>query len=419
MSSSTLIPHLVIVVEKFIFFYPLFMSFVWICGGLLFYFRREFRKNQVPQLKEYPFFSVLVPCHNEEGHIRETIERLINLDYPHFEILVIDDGSTDGTAAEIRSLCEEYDIVRGVFLVKNQGKATALNTAALASKGEFILAIDADALIAPDVLRWMAWHFVNFPRVGAVTGNPRVLNRTSLLARIQVGEFSTIIGLIKRSQRILGKVLTISGVIGAFRRRALLQIGFWSTDMITEDIDVTWKLEKNFWDVRYEPQALSWIYVPETVRGLWSQRCRWARGGLEVLLKHKDVWLDFRQRRLWPIYIESLTSMIWAYCFWIYTTFILFQLIFPVPWIENPPSLYPPRGAAIILSSTCLFLFTTGLVVDSKYEKKFIRYVFWVIWYPVIYWIITSLTVVYTSPGVLFGKKKERAVWTNSDRGLK
>lgn len=86
-------------------------------------------------------------------------------------------------------------------------------------------------------------------------------------------EYASIIGLIKRSQRILGKVMTVSGVIFAFRKRALLDCGLWDKDLITDDIGVTWKLQRRFWDVRYEPRALCWMLVPETLKGLGILWC--------------------------------------------------------------------------------------------------------------------------------------------------
>ncbi len=285
-------------VNDFVYLYPLLMSFVWMIGGIIFYRRLERRITTPAVLDEYALFSIVIPCHNEERQIGDTIEQLLKLDYPDYEIIAVDDGSTDKTASILKDLCNKYKRVRAVYLKDNQGKGAALNMGCMVSRGDLILTIDADTLLDPEALKWMAWHFYKFPRVGAITGNPRVLNRTTLLAKIQTGEYATIIGLIKRAQRLLGKVLTVSGVIAAFRKQAVASVGFWDTDMLTEDIDITWKLEKQFWDVRYEPRAISWVLVPETIRGLWRQRLRWAQGGIEVLRKHKDIWQDWRQRRL-------------------------------------------------------------------------------------------------------------------------
>jgi biofilm PGA synthesis N-glycosyltransferase PgaC len=88
---------------------------------------------------------------------------------------------------------------------------------------------------------------IQYPHVGH--RNPRIRTRSTLIGRIQVGEFSSIIGLIKRTQRIYGRVFTVSGVIAAFRRQALADVGYWSPDMITEDIDISWKLQLRHWDI--------------------------------------------------------------------------------------------------------------------------------------------------------------------------
>lgn len=405
-------------ISDFIYLYPLLMSFVWMTGGLLFFWRHERKQQQVPVLASYPFFSILIPCHNEQDQITETVEQLLELKYPDYEIIVIDDGSTDRTARIIKSLCDRDERVRAVYLETNQGKAAGLNIGTLVARGELLLTLDADALLSPDSLHWIAWHFEKYPRVGAVTGNPRIINRTSLLAKIQTGEFATIIGLIKRTQRLLGKVLTVSGVIAAFRRSALHSAGFWDTDMVTEDIDITWKLEKQFWDVRYEPRALCWIYVPETLKGLWRQRMRWSQGGVEVLKKHKDIWLQWRQRRLWPVYLESTVSVIWAYCFWGMVFLWLGTAIFDLHGGLRPSAPLPPKWTGSILALTCILQFAVSLYVDRSYEKKMFRYLFWVIWYPFMYWMISSFTVIFATPKALFKRKGKRAVWKSPDRGL-
>jgi len=404
--------------NDFVFLYPLFMSFVWMIGALIFYSRNERKVKEPPSLKEYPIFSILIPCHNEETQIKETISRLMELDYPNYEVITVDDGSTDRTASILHELSGRYERVRAVYMREHQGKGAALNMGCLISRGDFILTIDADALLDPKALKWLAWHFSMFPRVGAITGNPRVLNRTTLLGKIQTGEYASIIGLIKRTQRILGKVLTVSGVIAAFRKQALISVGLWDTDIVTEDIAITWKLEKDFWDVRFEPRAICWVRTPETIKGLWRQRIRWAQGGIEVLRKHYDIWQNWKQRRLWPVYVEYILSTFWVYSFWTLIILWMLQSIFDInlPIRFLPP--IPLRWTGSTLALTCVAMFAVSVYVDNVYEKKFLKYLFWVIWYPFIYWMINALTVTVAVPKALLKKKGAKAVWESPDRGL-
>ncbi|WP_369521821.1 glycosyltransferase family 2 protein, partial [Escherichia coli] len=167
---------------------------------------------------------------------------------------------------------------------------------ALAARSEYLVCIDGDAMLEEHALHWMVWHLVSGNRVGAVTGNPRIRNRSTLLGRLQVAEFSSIIGMIKRAQRVYGRIFTISGVIAGFRRTALHQVGWWSDDMVTEDIDISWRLQRAHWDIRYEPNALCFILMPETLKGLWRQRLRWAQGGVEVMLRHARSLLHWKER---------------------------------------------------------------------------------------------------------------------------
>lgn len=406
-------------VNDFVYLYPLFMAFVWMLGALLFFIRRERHNMRVPKLDSYPLCSIVIPCHNEEENIKKTISWLSTAQkYPDFEIVAVDDGSTDSTASILRQLALQHKNVRVVYLKENQGKGAALTAGTLVANGDIIVTIDADALLDQDALTWIVWHFNESPRVGAVTGNPRVLNRTTLLAKIQTGEYATIIGLIKRSQRILGKVLTVSGVIAAFRRQALESVGYWDTDMVTEDIAVTWKLERRFWDVRYEPKAITWVLVPETLRGLWRQRSRWAQGGVEVLKRNVDIFSDWRQRRLWPVYIEYMFSALWAYTFW---TLVFLWIIKTTTGFEFGIALVPPvppQWTGAMLALTCLIQFSVSAYIDHYYDKKLFKYLFWVIWYPFIYWMISALTVVTATPKALLKKKGARAVWRSPDRGL-
>lgn len=423
-------------VGYFVFLYPLYMCVVWMVGGVFFSLRREGKEN--PEVEEYPFFSIIVPAHDEEKIIEQTVESLRHQDYPAYEIIVVNDGSSDRTGSILDALvAKDPRRLKVIHLTPNSGKAQALNAGITFSKGAFLLTIDADCILDPMVLRWMAWHLVRFPRVGAVTGNPRVWNRSSLLGKIQVGEYSSIIGMIKRTQRILGKVLTVSGVIAAYRKSALLDCGMFDADTVTEDIDITWKLQKKFWDIRYEPRALCWVLVPETLGGLWRQRVRWAQGGVEVLKKHLNVWWSWRFRRLWPIYIDYFAGILWAYsfCFLVLTWLVLTlyfnfcelhlihkycspmisfrdQLALP----DNP--LYP-RFYGAILGVACLMEFLTSFIVDFPYEgKSFFKYYFWIIWYPFAYWMISALTAIAGSYNALSWRSGESIKWKSPDRGL-
>ncbi|NLY27182.1 MAG: poly-beta-1,6 N-acetyl-D-glucosamine synthase, partial [Alcaligenaceae bacterium] len=257
--------------------------------------------------------TILVPCFNEEEHGEETLRAALAQNYPNVEVIAINDGSRDGTAALLDRLVQDCEGLRVIHLASNQGKAMALRMGAMAATSDLLVCIDGDARLDPDALRYLVAPLVMHQRVGAVTGNPRIRTRSTLIGRIQVGEFSSIVGLIKRTQRIYGQLFTVSGVCTAFRREALDQVGYWSLDMITEDIDITWKLQRANWRVFYEPRALCWILMPETLAGLWKQRLRWAQGGSEVLLKFLPLIRHRQHRKLWIPALEYLLSTVWSF----------------------------------------------------------------------------------------------------------
>jgi len=395
------------------------MAFFWMIGALLFFFRHERKQKQPPKLAEYPFVSILVPCHNEEENIRATIERLAGNRYPDFEIIAINDGSVDQTGTILDGLALQHACLRVVTLDQNYGKAMALRAGVLASRAEFLMCVDADALLAEDALLWMIPHFLQSGRVAAVTGNPRVLNKRGLLARIQIGEFASIIGMVKRSQRDLGRLFTVSGVHVCFRRRALHEVGYWSAETVTEDIDISWRLQMHYWDIRYEPRALSWIVVPETLRGLWRQRLRWARGGIEAARKHTYLLGHWSERRMWPVFVEYLLGAVWCYAWLLTVILFLCTWLLPEIWpAEYAVHTLFPRWTGVVLAMTSLLQFAVGLYLDSHYEKGIFRNLYWAIWYPMVYWTLSSITTVVAIPQVLLRcKQQHRVRWQSPDRG--
>lgn len=403
----------------FVFFYPLFMAFFWMSGALLFFVRHERGQQKPPQLEVCPPVAILIPCHNESSNIRATLTRLQDINYPDCEFIAINDGSSDQTGAILDELLNTIPKLRVIHLTKNYGKAMALRAGALATRAEYLMCIDADTLLDNDAITWMLVHFQNGPRVGAVTGNPRLSNRRALLSRIQVGEFSSIIGMVKRSQRDIGRVFTVSGCHVCYRRRALHDIGYWSSETVTEDIDISWKLQLHHWDIRFEPRALAWIKMPETLPGLWRQRFRWARGGIEAALKFRGMLVRWDSRRMWPIYVEYIVGAMWCYAWATTVVFWLMTMLIPSSWPEAlSVSTLMPRWAGVILGTTCLLQFLVGLYVDSHYEKNIFRSMFWAIWYPAVYWMIASITTIIAIPAALYWNGRVRyATWESPERG--
>lgn len=407
----------------FVLVYPIMMSFVWVVGGVYSFLRRERGQAPVEQPPAFPDgapgVSILIPCHNEGPLARETVQAALEQFYPgRLEVITINDGSTDDTGAVLDELAARDHRVRVVHLETNQGKAVALRMGALAARSEYLVCVDGDALLDAYAAHWLVWHLTSGPRVGAVTGNPRIRNRSTLLGKLQVGEFSSIIGMIKRAQRTYGRIFTVSGVIAGFRRTALHRIGYWSETIITEDIDVSWRLQMDHWDVRYEPRALCSILMPETLRGLWRQRLRWAKGGAQTAIAHSPRLRSWRRRRMWPVLAEYLVSVTWAFAVAALGLLLGLGAVLPLPdWAKV--DILHPSWATVLLAVVCMLQFAISIGIDRRYEPGVGRTYYWLIWYPVAYWLLSFLTTVVAVPATIFGRRGSRAVWTSPDRGVR
>ncbi|PLC52622.1 poly-beta-1,6 N-acetyl-D-glucosamine synthase [Pollutimonas nitritireducens] len=411
------------VLLNFVFFYPLFMSGIWIAGGLYFWFSSErhwnWRPYRSPDLAGQPLITIIIPCYNEEHHGEETIQAALNQDYANIEVIAVNDGSSDATPAMLDRLTADNPRLRVIHLAQNQGKAMALRMGAMAARSEYLVCIDGDAHLDPDAVRYLVAPMLHNPNVAAVTGNPRIRTRSTLIGRIQVGEFSSIIGLIKRTQRVYGQLFSVSGVVAAFRRQALDQVDYWSLDMITEDIDITWKLQRENWSVLYEPRALCWILMPETLQGLWKQRVRWAQGGAEVFLKNLvSIW-NWKYRRMWLLMLEYSLSIAWAFALALSIVLWILGHIMPLPSNIQVTTFLPPAFTGMVLAMVCLLQFSVSILIDRRYEPALPRSLYWIIWYPFAYWIINFFTTLFSFPKVMLRIRRQRARWSSPDRGIK
>jgi poly-beta-1,6 N-acetyl-D-glucosamine synthase len=234
----------------------------------------------------YPPVSLIVPAYNEGKVIESALESLLRLDYPHYEVIVVDDGSRDDTLANASRLAGEYGHCRvRVTTKRNGGKASALNAGLALAEYPVVLCMDADARLEPQTIKAAITHFRD-PSVGAVAGNVKVVNRVNMWTRLQALEYVEGLNMARRAQGFLNAVNIVPGPIGLFRREVLLAVGGYERDTFAEDADVTLKILTAGWKIPYEPRAVAWTEAPERLIDLIQQRYRWTRGILQALGKH-------------------------------------------------------------------------------------------------------------------------------------
>lgn len=404
---------LVDVLFVFVGTYVLLSSAAWITGGLVFLFDRERKHDDafyaIPQ-EDLPSFSLIVPAFNEEQMIGDCLDALRELDYPDLEVIVAEDGSDDETLAVVRSRLARDPRLRVVIAETNEGKAMAMNDALLVARGEIIAIVDADTRLHPEALRYMAAHFVRSSAVGAVTGNPRPINRVNLLTELQGVEYASQISLMRRAQVVWGRIMTMSGVISAFRRSALGDVGVFDASMSTEDIELSWRLQVNAYDIHYEPRAVIGMHVPETLGQLRHQRFRWARGLMEVLTLYRAVFPNWRDRRQWPVFGEVILSLVWWHALLLLGVLLVLGAV--IPGFLGPQLTSFPWGWTATIMLAALVQFGCGLLLDRRYDRSAISAVWILPWFPIFYWFLVGLpSALKAIPALLRPQKHPNVLW--------
>lgn len=400
--------------SSFVILYPVIVSMVWIIGSVFF----SIQRRQVPLInlhegKPADLVSVLIPAHNEADTLENVVVSVADMTYSKIELILINDGSQDATLSVMRRLVQKYKQqfpIKIVDVQPNKGKANALNQGAQIAHGKFLLCLDADCYVDRHVLEPMLAQFYNNPRVGAVGGKPIVRNRTSILGRLELLEYVGVIDIIKRGQAfVTGHITTVSGVVVAYRKEALADVGWWNTDAITEDIDVTWRLYHHQWQVVYCPQSVAWILVPEHIKDLVHQRRRWARGGFEVLFRNRGMLVTGRLSEQWLL-LDMILSDLWAISCAFVTLFYLMMVAFTGDLIMDGVILF-------LLLLISLVQFIIGYT-DSK-KSDFISWqdLLLLPLYVVFYWFINLISCL-TALGSFFLNPKHVGSWRSPDRGL-
>lgn len=264
-----------------------------------------------------PLVSIVVPAFNEEKVICRTIESLLTSDYPKLEIIVVDDGSLDAT---YRVAMARFSALPNVSILTkpNGGKAEALNFGWRKSKGEIIIALDADTLFSKETVSALAHRFAD-ERVGAIAGNAKVGNRVNIVTKWQALEYITSQNFDRRAFSSLNCITVVPGSVGAWRRSVLEQVGGFSSDTLAEDQDMTIEVRKLHYRIGYEENAIGYTEAPDSLRNLAKQRFRWSFGTLQCMWKHKTALLNPKYGTLGFISMPNV---------WIFQ--VLFPLISPL-----------------------------------------------------------------------------------------
>jgi poly-beta-1,6-N-acetyl-D-glucosamine synthase len=246
-----------------------------------------------------PLVSVIIPAWNEEVGLLSTVKTLLESTYRNLEIVVVNDGSTDGSDALMRSFVYKYeqqtswriDMPRLVYHYQsNGGKGKALNTGIGLSHGQIIVSIDADCIVHRDAIANFVTCFRD-PEVMAAVGNVKIGNTRTLVGAIQHLEYLFSF-YFKKADSIMNTIYIIGGAAGAFRRDVFERLGGYSVQNITEDIELSVRIQKAGWKIVYAPDAIIYTEGASTIRGLIKQRLRWKRGRFETFRDHRSLFFS-------------------------------------------------------------------------------------------------------------------------------
>ena len=266
----------------FMFIYALFMN--------LSYKLKKRKLEKYPQIinENYkPYVTVMIPAHNEESVISNTVHNILNMDYENFDIIVIDDRSTDNTASVIKDLENKYDKVTALVRPTDAfpGKSAVLNDAFKIAKGEAILVFDADATVEPDFLSKLI-PYLEPKDVGAVQARKVIRNKNvNLLTRCQNNEYTMDTHFQAGRDSIKGAV-ELRGNGELIKRQAIEDIGGWNNYTLVDDLDMSTRLHVKGWDIRFCPDAVVYEEGIIYLRPLYRQRRRWLEGTIRRYLEY-------------------------------------------------------------------------------------------------------------------------------------
>ena len=257
--------------------------------------------------------SVIIPAFNEEKVIANCISSILLNSYPEFDIIVVDDGSTDRTYEIVMDIFGGNKKVK-VYKTLNRGKSHALNFGINHAGGEIVITLDADTIFKRDTIQKLIRNFYD-EDVAAVAGNVKVGNRINLLTKCQALEYITSQNLDRRAFNYTNCILVVPGAVGAYRKSVVTELGGFSDQTLTEDTDLTMRILRDGYTILNEPESAGLTEAPENIGSFIRQRYRWVYGTLQCFWKHKSAFLNPEQKGLGFISMPNI---------------VIFQLLIPL-----------------------------------------------------------------------------------------
>ena len=310
---------------------------------------KERKNKKIPQYKGG--VSILIPAYNEEENIESSIRSVLKNDYPLKEIIVINDGSIDGTLKVAEKMQVLYPKEIKIINIMNSGKFNALNVGIKACRYNVFIAMDADTIFAPDTISNLMKHF-NDKSVGAVAGKVETTKSHNILNIFQSIEYEIGQNIEKKAFASVNAISVVPGPVGAWRKPVVIKCGGYSNETLVEDQDLTLAVITNGYKIVYEPKAIAYTETPHTLKDFLKQRFRWIYGTFQCAWKYKSYIVKK------PISSFSLVIM---------PNTLLFNIIMPL--------FYP------IIDAVFLFAIITG-----SWKQVIITYI-----------IFTGVDVIYSS----------------------
>lgn len=392
-----------------IYFVYMFISLYFLILPILAYLKNKKTLFNSPPITKHYTISVIVPALNEENTIKDTIEHIFKSDYKDYlEVIAVNDGSTDNTLHVLKSLLPKYRGRLKIINKKNSGKADSINKAVKFAKGELLAIVDADSYPAVDSFSKLVGFFDD-PKTGVATAACVPRNRSKFLEKMQVIEYKAIAFTRKLLEYVDG-IYVAPGSLSIYRKKAFEDINGFDTSNLTEDVEGTWHLLHNGWNVRMALNAIVTTTTPNKIKPWFKQRRRWAVGGLQTLAKYKKSFLRRGMLGYFiiPFFALGFILGLLGFCIFFYLitkrairNYLLtrYSIELGVPAITMnelfiTPSVLNYFGIVLFVLFLFFNLFVLSIMKDNVLEKQsFFNLLFYISIYLLIYPITTLIAL--------------------------